>query len=206
MVPSMKNISITLGENQEKTIPLVWASTSSASKETSGLQEINVDAKLIGRGAKLNLIGAFFLANKDEVKLNVNIDHIAPDTNSDTLIKSVLTDQAVGNFYGLVSIRKGAKNTDTFFREDALLLSDTAKAEASPSLEIDENEVKAGHASTVGPVDEEQLFYLMSRGIIQRQARKLIVQGYFAGIMSKLPKSEKQKLETFLQNQLILNK
>ncbi|OGY25686.1 MAG: hypothetical protein A2Z11_04520 [Candidatus Woykebacteria bacterium RBG_16_43_9] len=202
----MKNISITLGENQEKTIPLVWASTSSASKETSGLQEINVDAKLIGRGAKLNLIGAFFLANKDEVKLNVNIDHIAPDTNSDTLIKSVLTDQAVGNFYGLVSIRKGAKNTDTFFREDALLLSDTAKAEASPSLEIDENEVKAGHASTVGPVDEEQLFYLMSRGIIQRQARKLIVQGYFAGIMSKLPKSEKQKLETFLQNQLILNK
>ena len=112
----------------------------------------------------------------------------------------------MGNFYGLVSIRKGAKNTDTFFREDALLLSDTAKAEASPSLEIDENEVKAGHASTVGPVDEEQLFFLMSRGIIQKQARKLIVKGYFAGIMSKLPKSEKQKLETFLQNQLILNK
>ena len=109
----MKRFSIVLTENQEKILPLVWASTSSASKETSGLQEINVDAKLIGRGAKLNLIGAFFLANKDEVKLNVNIDHIAPDTNSDTLIKSVLTDQAVGNFYGLVSIRKGAKNTDT---------------------------------------------------------------------------------------------
>ena len=186
----MKNISIILSENQEKTIPLVW---------TSGSGELSVNAKLVGRGAKLNLIGAFFLSNKDEVRLDVNIDHAAPDTSSDTLIKSVLTDRAVGSFYGLVSIRKGAKNTDTFFREDALLLSDTAKAEAIPSLEIDENEVKAGHASTVGPVDEEQLFYLMSRGITRKEAESLVVRGFLYPVSENLPEKEKALLENSLQ-------
>jgi len=189
----MKNISATLRENQEKTIPLVW---------TAGSGEINVEARLVGRGAKLNLVGAFFLADKNEVKLNVNIDHIAPDTNSDTLIKSVLTDRAVGRFYGLVSIKKGAKNTDTFFREDALLLSDTAKAEAIPSLEIDENEVKAGHASTVGPVDEEQLFYLMSRGITRKEAESLVVKGFLFPVLEKLSDKEKLDLEKTLQKRL----
>ena len=188
----MKRLSVVLTENQERVLPLVW---------TNGSGEVNVAAKLVGRGAKLNVIGAFFLGNKDEVKVNVNIDHVAPDTTSDTLIKSVLTGAAVGSFYGLVSIKKGAKNTNTFFREDALLLSDTAKAEAIPSLEIDENEVKAGHASTVGPVDPEMLFYLMSRGITQKEARKLIVQGYFTGVLNQLPKKEKNRLETFLQKQ-----
>ena len=186
----MKSISVTLKENEEKIIPLVW---------TSGSGEISVKATLAGRGAKLNLIGAFFLADKDQVKLNVNIDHLAPDTSSDTLIKSVLTDRAVGSFYGLVSIKKGAKNTDTFFREDALLLSDTAKAEAIPSLEIDENEVKAGHASTVGPVDEEQLFYLMSRGITRKEAESLVVRGFLFPVSEKLSDKDKKSLEKVLE-------
>lgn len=188
----MKNIKLTLKENQEKVLPLVW---------TNGSGEITVNAKLVGRGAKLNIVGAFLLSNKDEVKVDINIAHIAPDTTSDTLIKSVLTDSAIGKFYGLVDIKKGAKNTNTFFREDALLLSDTAKAEAIPSLEIDENEVKAGHASTVGPVDPEMLFYLMSRGITQNEARKLIVQGYFSGIIDRFPEKEKSHLENFLQKE-----
>ena len=189
----MKNISVTLKEDQEKTIPLV---------RTGGSGELNVEARLDGRGAKLSLVGAFFLADKDQVRLDVNIDHAAPDTTSDTLIKSVLTDRAVGSFYGLVSIKKGAKNTDTFFREDALLLSDTAKAEAIPSLEIDENKVKAGHASTVGPVDEEQLFYLMSRGITRKEAESLVVRGFLFPVSEKLPEKEKASLENSLQKKL----
>lgn len=188
----MKKINLTLKENQEKVLPLVW---------TKGSGEVRINAKLVGRGAKLNVVGAFLLANKDEVKVDINIDHIAPDTTSDTLIKSVLNDKAVGSFYGMIDIKKGAKNTNTFFREDALLLSDTAKAEAIPSLEIDENEVKAGHASTVGPVDPEMLFYLMSRGITQSEARKLIVKGYFSLIIDKFPEKERNHLENFLQKE-----
>lgn len=188
----MKKLSVVLTENQEKVLPLVW---------TSGSGEITVNAKLVGRGARLHVVGAFLLGDKDQVKVAINIDHAAPDTTSDTLIKSVLNDSAVGSFYGLVNIKKGAKNTNTFFREDALLLSDTAKAEAIPSLEIDENEVKAGHASTVGPIDEEHMFYLTSRGINQKQARKLIVQGYFSGVLNQLPGKEKTDLENFLQKQ-----
>ena len=190
----MKKISITLKDNEEKTVPIVW---------TSGSGEISVNAKLIGRGAKLNLIAAFFLANKDEVTFDVNIEHAAPDTNSDTLIKSVLTDRSIGKFYGMIKIKKGAKNTNTYFREDVLLLSDTAKAEAIPSLEIDENEVKAGHASTVGPVDPEQLFYLQSRGINLKEAKSHVVRGFLYPVSEKLPEKEKKSLEFYLKKQLL---
>lgn len=192
----MKNINVTLSEGQEKVLPLIW---------TEGSEEINVNAALEGRGSRLTILGALFLANSDQVKLNINIDHIGEDTFSDTLIKSVLTDQSVGNFYGLVKIKKGAKNTNTFFREDALLLSKQAKAEAIPSLEIDENEVKAGHASTVGPVDPEQLFYLTSKGIGQIESKRLIVQGYFHSITEQLPESEKEKLNKTIEKKLKLN-
>lgn len=186
----MKKISVVLKENQEKTLPLVWS---------GGSGEITVDAKLVGRGAKLNILGAFFLSDKDQIKLDIHIDHVARDTSSDTLIKAVLTDQAVGSFYGLVSIKKGAKNTNTYFREDALLLSDTAKAESIPSLEIDENEVKAGHASTVGPVDSEQLFYLMSRGITRKEAETLVVRGFLHPVLEKIPEKEKSLLSKTLE-------
>lgn len=183
-------------EDEEKILPLVW---------TSGSGEIVVKARLVGRGAKLSVLGAFILANKDKARVEINIDHVAPDTTSDTVIKSVLNDEAVGGFYGLVDIKRGAKNTNTFFREDALLISDSAKAEAIPSLEIDENEVKAGHASTVGPVDPEMLFYLQSRGINQKQARKLIVQGYFDVVLRQLPAKEKNQLESFIQEEFTVN-
>ncbi|HEY4695139.1 MAG TPA: SufD family Fe-S cluster assembly protein [Candidatus Nanoarchaeia archaeon] len=185
----MKDISLTLKENEERVLPLVW---------TLGSGEVNIDAKLAGRGAKLSILGALLLADQDELKVNISIDHIAPDTFSDTLIKSVLTERAQGRFYGLVKIKKGAKNTNTYFREDALLLSKKAKAEAIPALEIDENEVKAGHASTVGPVDPEQIFYLQSKGITQSMAKRMIVQGYFAGIIPALPEIEKGKMLAFL--------
>ncbi len=185
----MKNITITLKERQERVLPLVWM---------TGSEEITVNAELVGRGARLEVLGAFFLTNSDEVKATINITHAAADTYSNTLIKSVLNEKARGGFYGLVKINRGAKNTDTYFREDALLLSKQAKAEAIPSLEIDENEVKAGHASTVGPVDPEQSFYLMSKGLTQEEAKKLIVQGYFDRILKQLPEAEKEKLTAFL--------
>src|SRR3990172_3962640 len=185
----MKNISLTLKENQEKVLPLIWI---------EGSEEIKVNATLSGRGARLNVVGAFFLANSDEVKATINITHSAPDTYSNTLIKSVLTERARGGFYGLVKINRGAKNTDTYFREDALLLSKEAKAEAIPSLEIDENEVKAGHASTVGPVDPEQIFYLMSRGVTQQEAKRMVVQGYFHSVLDLLPTKDQETLNTFL--------
>jgi len=188
----MQNITLTLKEGQEKVLPLVWM---------TGSEEITVNAELVGRGARLDVVGAFFLTNSDEVKATINITHSAPDTYSNTLIKSVLNERSKGGFYGLVKINRGAKNTDTYFREDALLLSKDAKAEAIPSLEIDENEVKAGHASTVGPVDPETIFYLMSRGIPQEEAKSLLVQGYLSSVSDRLPEAEKEKLSKFLQKQ-----
>lgn len=185
----MQSITLNLKENEEKVLPLVW---------TSGSGEITVNATLQGRGSKLSVLGAIFLEKDDILKVTINIDHVGQNTYSDTLVKAVLTDNAVGNFYGLLKIKKGAKNTNTFFREDSLLLSKTSKSEVIPSLEIDENEVKAGHASTVGPVDSEQMFYLTSKGITQEEAKRLIVQGYFTSIIDRLEEVDQKKLNNFL--------
>ena len=180
----MKNISIILRQDQEKILPII---------HTKGSENYKISVKLAGRGAKLTLLGAFKLSDEDQVKVNITIDHQVPDTVSDTLIKASLADKSVGSFFGLVKIKKGAKNTNTYFREDALLLSDTAKATAVPSLEIDENEIKAGHASSVGPLDPEQLFYLQSRGINKTEAREIITKGFFAPVLEKLAEKNKRR-------------
>ena len=179
----MKNISITLKKGEEKILPLL---------HRKGSQDYEINAKLKGRGAKLIILGAFKLSDEDQIKVNITIDHQVPDTVSDTLIKASLADKSVGSFFGLVKIKKGAKNTNTYFREDALLISDTAKATAVPSLEIDENEVKAGHASSVGPLDPEQLFYLQSRGINKTEAREIITKGFFAPVLERLAEKNKR--------------
>ena len=106
----------------------------------------------------------------------------------------------------MIRIIKGAKNTDGYFQSKVLLFDD-AKGRSVPSLEIDENEVKAGHGSTIGRPDEEQLFYLRSRGLTEKQAESLIISGFFDTITSFLPqnmqKITKRKIQEYLHNENI---
>ena len=180
----MKNINITVKKNEEKVVPYIWINGSES--------EINFDAELIGEGANLTIIGIFIGKNSDSVIFNTNVVHKAPKTKSMTHIRGVFYDKSIFNNDGMVHIAKGAKGADGYFASKILLFDD-AKGRSVPSLEIDENDLKAGHASTVGRPDENQLFYLRSRGLSEKQAEKLIVSGFFEPTLSML--SENKQIE-----------
>jgi len=113
--------------------------------------------------------------------------HDAPDTNSNLLFKGAVDGNSRSVYTGLIRVEKEARGTNAFQTNRNLKLSDTAWAESVPNLEIETNDVKCSHASTVGPVDEEQVFYLESRGVPTEVAQRLIVSGFFDEVLEEFP-------------------
>ena len=105
-------------------------------------------------------------------------------------IKGVLDGNAIADYEGLVTIKKGAKNSDADLNEHAILLSSAARANAIPRLEVEENEVKAGHGATVGKIGEEEIFYLLTRGLPRDDAKKLIVHGFLDAFVNEFPEEQ----------------
>ncbi len=163
--------------------------------------EVSLNARLIGEGASLKIVGIFFGSDHHSVIFNTNVEHAAKNTKSLTTIRGVFRDNSSINNDGMVRINKGAKNADGYFASKILLFDD-AKGRSVPSLEIDENELKAGHASTIGRPDENQLFYLRSRGLTEKQASELIVTGFFEPIIAFLPKEEQKEVRKKIDSSL----
>ncbi len=115
---------------------------------------------------------------EDNLKTKVNFVHAKPNLTSRILIKAVLKDSARFDFEGVLKILKGASNTDTYLKIDCLIVSNKAYARAIPSLEITENEVKGGHGATIGYIDQDQMYYLMSKGLSRESAEKEIVNAF----------------------------
>jgi Fe-S cluster assembly scaffold protein SufB len=119
--------------------------------------------------------------------------HIGRDTTGELLSKGVLLDQARAYLKGMISIEKTAVGTDSYLGEFGMNLSKQARSVAIPSLEIDQPDCRrAAHASSVGPIDDSQLFYLESRGIPPDEARKFIVLGFLEPVVSRVPLAEAQ--------------
>jgi len=132
------------------------------------------------------IYGVFIGRNKDELTTNLTIKHQKPNLKSLTIIKAVLFDRAYFSITGNLVINKGAKHTDAYLKLETLIMSSSAMARVIPSLEITENDVKGGHGATVGPVDQEQIFYLQSRGLSEKQAEKVLVDGFLSDIIEKI--------------------
>ncbi len=132
------------------------------------------------------IYGVFIGRNEDELTTTLTIKHQKPNLKSLTIIKAVLFDKAYLNITGNLIINKGAKHTDAYLKLETLIMSDSAMARVIPSLEITENDVKGGHGATVGPVDQEQIFYLQSRGLSEKQAEKVLVDGFLSDIIEKI--------------------
>lgn len=172
------NNEITVKKNQELIIPLLWTG-----KET----ELSYNILLTGIGAKITLIALLLGKNTSKLDLDIKITHQKPGTKSKIIVKGALDGSASINFNGLVKIESGAKEADASLAAHILLLSDIAKAEVVPSLEIQENNIKAGHAATIGRINDQELFYLMSRGLSENIAKTLIVQGFIKSILNEFP-------------------
>ncbi len=148
---------------------------------------VRADFRLSGRGASGDLLAVYFGDGDQMLDFRTFQDHEAPDTTSNLLFKGAVTGSARSVYSGLIRVNEDAPGTNAFQTNRNLKLSDDAWAYSVPNLEIEQNQVACSHASTVGEIDEMQLFYLESRGVPTTVAEQLLVSGFFAEVIDQLP-------------------
>ena len=156
-----------------------------------GYKEVTVNLK--GRGARAQILG-LFIGKHGLGQIKTIQRHLAPDTTSDLLIKSVLFNEASYDFHGLIRIDRSAPGAWANQRNDNLLLCEKAKVNTRPELEILNDDVKCTHGVTSGKLNEEQLFYLTSRGIPKIKAEQLMIEGFVSEVLNKVPDAKKRNL------------
>ena len=157
------------------------------------------------RGGDADLFGLYFAGAGEHFEHRLLVDHGVPDCRSYVGYRGALQGEGAHTIWvGDVLIRAEATGTDTYEINRNLVLSDGARADSVPNLEIETGEVAgAGHASTTGRFDDEQLFYLMARGIPEDQARRLVVRGFFAELVDKIPlESLRERLSEAIESRL----
>jgi Fe-S cluster assembly protein SufD len=152
----------------------------------TGLARHSVFALFEGEGAKLDISGAFLGRGSEHVDTTLVVDHAVPGGESRELFKGVLADRARGVFQGKVIVRPDAQKTDGKQMAQALLLSPDAEFDSKPELEIFADDVVCGHGSTSAEIDEDHLFYLLSRGIPRAEARALLIESFIGEALDKV--------------------
>ena len=148
---------------------------------------VDLNARLLGPGANSDMLGLYFGDERQHFDFNTSQDHVAPNAHSDLLYKGALDGASRGVFRGIIRVHEGAQHTDAYQTNRNLILSEQAVATSLPNLEIGADDVRCSHGATVGQLDMEALFYLMSRGLGRRQAERLVVLGFLGEVLSKLP-------------------
>ncbi len=152
----------------------------------SRFAQVSQQVGLIGKGASSQVNGVMFTQDAQHITYNTIQHHIAPACRSDFLYKSALQDQSRTVWRGMIKVDANAQKTDGYQRNDNLLLSDQARADSIPGLEILADDVRCTHGSTSGKVDEELIFYARSRGFTRKEAVRMIVTGFFQQIFDRI--------------------
>jgi Fe-S cluster assembly protein SufD len=148
---------------------------------------VDLNAQLLGPGANSDMLGLYFGDDSQHFDHNTSQDHVAPNTSSDLLYKGALDNESRSVFRGIIKVHPKAQKTDAYQTNRNLLLSDNARADSLPNLEIQADDVRCSHGATVGQLDAESRFYLMSRGLTREQAERLVVLGFLGEVLSRLP-------------------
>lgn len=157
---------------------------------------------LNGEGSQLNEFDLSYLDNKQFVNLDLKSIHKAQNAQSHSILKTVLNDNSSNLFDGMIKILPSGQKSNALLEAHSLLLSKDASANNIPSLEIQADDVKATHSATVSNLDEEQLFYLESKGLSRVQARHQIVKGFIESLILALPKEYTQPLTSLVEQKL----
>jgi Fe-S cluster assembly protein SufD len=145
------------------------------------------DLVLAGEGAHGRMSGFFFADGEQHLDHDTQQDHLSPNTTSDLLFKGALKDKSRSVWQGMIYVAPGAQNTDGYQANRNLLLSDNARADSIPGLEILADDVRCTHGATIGQLEVEPVYYLMSRGLPRDQAERLVVDGFFSPILERVP-------------------
>jgi Fe-S cluster assembly protein SufD len=148
--------------------------------------KIRIQNDLAGPGATSRVTGAYFADGNQHLDYDTFQEHMAPSTESDFAFKGALREQAHAVWRGMIRVEEGAQKTNAYQENRNLLLSESAHADSIPGLEIMANDVRCTHGATIGRVDRNELFYLMTRGLSRAEAERLIVRGFFQDILDRI--------------------
>jgi len=157
---------------------------------------------LMEPGARGDILSVAFASNGMHQDAGAKVTHLAPHTTSQILSKSVSKGSGRASYRGLVRINSGAHHTKSSVRCDALLLDEDARTDTYPTIRVEENQTEIGHEATVSKVGEDQLFYLMSRGLDESEAYSLIVNGFIEPITKELPMEYAVELNRLVELQM----
>lgn len=177
--------SLKRGET-DRDATLTWIEANLGSRMTKS----DVETSLSGTGSETKIIGAFFGEDDQHLDVNSRVWHRAEHTTADLVTRGVLDDHARSVYEGVQHVGKEAWHTSSYQRENTLMLSDESEADASPKLIINNHETEASHSATVGQIDREDLFYMTSRGIPERIAQNMLVEGFFVPVFDEIDVEE----------------
>jgi len=166
----------------ERDAELDWVAGGFGSKK--GKTRIQND--LAGQGATSRVTGAYFADGKQHLDYDTFQEHMAPSTTSDFAFKGALRDEATSVWRGMIRVEKDAQKTNAYQENRNLLLSPKAHADSIPGLEILANDVRCTHGATVSPVNRDELFYAMARGLTRPDAERLIVRAFFQEVLDRV--------------------
>ena len=153
----------------------------------ASVTRVDLNTSLLGPEARSDMLGLYFGDENQHFDHHTSQDHIAPRTTSDLLYKGAMDDRSRAAFRGVIRVRPEAQGTDAYQTNRNLLLSEEARANSLPNLEIEADDVRCSHGATVGQLDSEALFYLLSRGLSRQQAERLVVLGFLGDVLARLP-------------------
>ncbi|RCU46469.1 Fe-S cluster assembly protein SufD [Haloplanus salinus] len=169
----------------------------------SRLTRSDVETELNGDSSESQIVGAFFGHDDQHFDVNARVWHQAEHTTADLVTRGVLEDTARSVYEGVQDVGREAWDTSSYQRENTLMLSDDSEADASPKLIINNHDTEASHSATVGQVDREDLFYLTSRTIPERDARNMLVEGFFVPVLEEIEVEEfREDLESRISARL----
>jgi Fe-S cluster assembly protein SufD len=166
----------------ERDAELDWVAGGFGSKKG----KIRIQNDLNGPGATSRVTGAYFADGEQHLDYDTFPEHIAPSTESDFAFKGALRESARAVWRGMIRVEADAQKTNAYQENRNLLLSPDAHADSIPGLEIMANDVRCTHGATLGRIDREQMFYLMTRGLSRQQAERLIVRGFFQDVLDRI--------------------
>ena len=162
--------------------------------------DIKLDVTLAGEGAEANIYGAYVCGGDERVKIAVDMHHDLPHCSSRQLFKGIAGGKSRVDFYGKIIVAQDAQRTEAYQENHNILLSDDAKVDTKPQLEIYADDVKCSHGATIGRLNEEEQFYMRSRGITLEDAKVLQMISFIAPVLENIPEPDRENVRESIEN------
>lgn len=163
---------------------------------------LNIDASLMGEGADISLSGIYLCSGNEKVNIKIQLSHEVRHCTSRQMFKGILCGHSAVNFDGKILVVKDAQQTAAYQENHSIVLSEHAKVDTKPQLEIYADDVKCTHGATVGRLDDEELFYMQSRGITQEDAKILQIISFLAPVLERIEEENREEITDIVENSI----